>query len=353
MLFDHFRNSLRRVAARLGTLFLRDKQERGQRRRALLHRYSPVSFTIYNDKFPVYPPHYCGDLLPSGDEPEIYNRDGERLRLFFFRDYYASFFAPAPSRHFLCDRWNIGLDTHFYGHASMLETMGKPARRYGYLFETRAVIPDDYRIFDRHAGLHKDFDLIFTNDRDIIDKYGNARFWPNWARSWIPEALSTPDLVDRKTKNASIVSSAKTTCALHLARIAAARHLQAHPELGVDAFGTFDGGKLIPIEDSLLDYRYSVAVENFVSPWMFTERLINCFATCTVPIYVGATDVGKFFNTDGIIQITPEDLPDIGRVVSQCSESDYASRREAILDNFNRAKEYGNPWDYLYTRYLQ
>lgn len=353
MLSDYLKNVCCRGLARLGTSFIRNKQERGQRRRALLHRHSPVSFTIYNDKFPVYPPHYFGDTLPNGAEPDIRNKDGERMRMFFFRDYYATLFPAAPSRYFLCDRYNIGLNTHLYGHASMLETMGKPARRYGYLFETRAVIPEDYRIFDRHEGLHKDFDLIFTSDRDIIEKYGNARFWPNWATSWVPKELSTPDLVDRKTRNASIVSSYKTTCELHVVRIAAARHAKAHPELGVDAFGTFDGGALIPIQDSLLEYRYSVAVENFISPWLFTERLINCFVTCTVPIYAGATDVGKFFNTDGIIQIAPEELRDLGRVAAQCSESDYAARREAVLDNFQRAQEYGNPWDYLYTRYLR
>lgn len=353
MFFDYVKNRIIRGAVRLGTSLIRNKTKRDYARRALLHKYSLVSFPYYNGKLKIYPPHYSPNILPGSAEPDVYNKDGERVTTIFCRDYYAVHYRTMPSRYMLFDRYNIGLNTHFYGHMSMRETMGKPTRRYGYLMETRAVVPEDYRIFERYRGLNKDFDLVFTHDHDIVEKYDNARFWPSWAASWIPDELVSPQLIEKKTKMASMVSSYKTTCDLHHARTAAAKYLKANPQLGVDTFGTFDGGQHIKIQDSLLDYRYSIAVENYISPWLFTEKLINCFVTCTVPVYVGASDIGKFFNVDGIIRIDPEDLRDMDKVVAQFSVADYEARREAILDNFRRAAEYGNPWDYLYTHYLR
>ncbi len=353
MLFSYMKNWIIRKMVRVITGLIPVKKWRKNLRRAWLSEHSPVSFPIYNGTYKIYPPHYSTTQLCGGTEPEIFNKHGERVRTFFVRDRNLVMHCNMCSRYFQIERYNIGLETHLYGHASMLETMGKPKRRFGYLVETRGTVPEDYRLFDRHPGLNKDFDLIFTHEYDIIAKYDNARFWPSWAMSWIPAEFTTTELLDRKTKKASIVSSYKSTADLHNARTAAARYLKAnHGRLGVDTFGTFDGGPHVPIHETLVDYRYSIAVENYVSPWLFTERLINCFATCTVPIYVGASDAGRFFNTDGIIQISPKDLLDIDRVVAQCSEADYESRRGAMLDNFERAKEYTNPWDYMYLHYL-
>lgn len=354
MIFQYMKCRVIRGTIRVITALIPVKRWRKAVRRSWLNRYSRASFPYYDSVYTIYPPYYSSDELIDGAEPDIYNKHGERVRTYFFRDYYLLMHATMSSRYFLFERYNIGMDTHFYGHTSMLELMGKPKRRYGYLFESRGAIPEDFQLFSRHPDLHKDFDHIFTHDYDILSKYDNARFWPSCASSWIPEELSDPGLIDRKTLKASIVSSHKSSCEMHIIRTAAANYLKAnHGRLGVDTFGSFDGGPLIPIHQSLLDYRYSFAVENYISPYFFTERLINCFLTCTVPVYVGATDIGKFFNTDGIIQISPKELRDLDKIVGQCTESDYQGRREAILDNFQRAQEFKNPWDYMYLKYLQ
>ena len=43
-----------------------------------------------------------------------------------------------------------------------------------------------------------------------------------------------------------------------------------------------------PIEfkiDGLKDYRFSVVIENCKRDYWFTEKLIDCFVTGTIPIY--------------------------------------------------------------------
>ena len=66
------------------------------------------------------------------------------------------------TKYFLTDRFNFGLKTHFYSHQAMLETMGNPDKKFGFLFESMGIVPEDYKIFDKHKGLNKDFDLIMN-----------------------------------------------------------------------------------------------------------------------------------------------------------------------------------------------
>lgn len=308
--------------------------------------------SVYGD---IYTPIYnnWSEFYPG--KPEIYNKNGERMDIFFIRDMHFAhnpYYLPNPPTKFMWDRFNIGLDTHFYSHDSMLETMGKPKHRYGLLIESRAIVPNDYKIFERHPDLYKDFDAIFTYDADILDKIPNAKFFPACAEPWYGvngNGIAKPDAYKHKTKNTSIVSSDKTSCDLHLFRLNLAR--QCRDKNLCDTFGTFDGGTPVNIEDTLTKYRYSIVIENDISPYFFTERLTNCFMSMTVPIYCGATDIGKFFNADGIIFIKPGD--DIEKILKNCSKSDYESRIPAIIDNFERVQKYKNIWDFMYNEYLK
>ncbi|MFQ6739669.1 MAG: hypothetical protein ACLRFJ_03315, partial [Alphaproteobacteria bacterium] len=210
---------------------------------------------------------------------------------------------------------------------------------------------DDYKIFDKNPGLYKDFDAIFTYDADVLAKIPNAKFFPSCAEPWYGSSgrgIINPDAYNHKTKNVSIASSDKQSCDLHLFRLNLAR--RCRDENLCDTFGTFDGGALVNIADTLAKYRYSIVIENDISPYFFTERITNCFLSMTVPIYCGATEIAKFFNTDGIIFIKPGD--DIETILKNCTKQDYESRIPAILDNFERVQKYRNIWDFMYNEYI-
>ena len=90
----------------------------------------------------------------------------------------------------------------------MLETMGNPKHKFGFFIETEAIVPEDYKIFDKHPDLYKQFDLIFTNSKKILDSVPNARFAP------MNCSLFNGNFCDEccyknKTKIASILSSDK------------------------------------------------------------------------------------------------------------------------------------------------
>ena len=311
-----------------------------------LHRNDEVYYyPLYNINAPMSPRKW-----------KIYNQHGQPMDTYFIRDFHR---ASNPywnnSQYFVWDRYNYGLDTHFYTHQAMLETMGQPNRKYGMMLESRAIVPEDYNIFKKNKGLEKEFDMIFTYDERMLNEVENAKFYPVCAAVWYGVDDSPVQLdekaYEKKKKNISIVSSNKASCELHRFRIELARLCKR--EKLADTYGTFDGGKLCGIEESLQNYRYSIAIENDISDYFFCEKLTNCFAAQTIPIYLGAKKIDEFFNPDGIIKLEVSELSDVEKILRQCDEKEYMRRLPAILDNYQRVQEYLNMDDYLYLHYLQ
>lgn len=84
--------------------------------------------------------------------------------------------------------------------------------------------------------------------------------------------------------------------------------------------------------------QYSLAIENCASRFYFTEKLLDCFLTNTVPIYWGCRNLGDSFDLGGVLQAGTAD-----ELIAACnatSAADYASRAEAINFNRQRAREF-------------
>ena len=328
------------------------------KKRKKIEKQPQVWEPVYNK---IYPPFYNIYAKLDGKEPEVYDKLGNRIHVFFIRDKTSAHASSQLGHHILWDKYNFELKTHFYTHNCMLETMGSPVNRYGALIETKGIDPESYNIFKKYPGLEKDFDMIFSYDEEILNKYANARFVPFCATvkldfSKISYLETSHSLMDdyaylHKKKNISILSSDKTMCELHILRIKTAKYLK---EKGLaDTYGTFDGGSYVRAFDALKDYRYSFVFENELSAYCFTEKITNCFATQTIPIYLGATKIDKFFNPDGIIKISLNDLDKLDKIIQCCTEKNYEERKAAILDNYKKVQKFLNVEDFMYEKYLQ
>lgn len=286
----------------------------------------------------------------DGTMPKIYNAEGHPLETYFIKNRHSRH-APFghEGKYFFWDRYNYGLDTHFYGPEAMTGTLGKPAVKYGMLTESRTIVPKDYEVFHRNRGLEKDFRYIFTYDDRILNEIENARFYPVAAGIWNSEMRE--GRYREKDRNLSILSSDKVMCALHRFRLELARLCKR--EGLADTFGRFDGGGYVEkVDETLNRYRFSMIIENDVSDYYFSERLTSCFAAQTVPVYLGARRIGDFFNTDGMILLGSADLEEAESLIAECTRERYEAMLPAVLDNYERVKEYVNMQDYLYEHYL-
>ncbi len=286
----------------------------------------------------------------DGTMPKIYNAEGHPLETYFIKNRHSRH-APFghEGKYFFWDRYNYGLDTHFYGPEAMTGTLGKPAVKYGMLTESRTIVPKDYEVFHRNRGLEKDFRYIFTYDDRILNEIENARFYPVAAGIWNSEMRE--GRYREKDRDLSILSSDKVMCALHRFRLELARLCKR--EWLADTFGRFDGGGYVEkVDETLNRYRFSMIIENDVSDYYFSERLTSCFAAQTVPVYLGARRIGDFFNTDGMILLGSADLEEAESLIAECTRERYEAMLPAVLDNYERVKEYVNMQDYLYEHYL-
>jgi hypothetical protein len=206
-----------------------------------------------------------------------------------------------------------------------------PPNSIAILLEPRSIEPNGYRWIENHPNV---FRHIWTYDDELL-KLPQSHFllWASlWCRSDMP-----------KTKNISMVSSDKTCCELHKARIELAKYFDKGSL--VDCFGTFRGNKddYVDAFTAHAEYKFAIAIENDISDYWFTEKILNCFSTKTVPIYHGARKIREFFNADGIIQV--EDWHDIPRVVENLDiDAEYAKRKEAIEENYYKCLPYGDRW---------
>ena len=57
-----------------------------------------------------------------------------------------------------------------------------------------------------------------------------------------------------------------------------------------------------------LDYQYSIAIENSRQTHYFTEKLLDCLLTKTIPIYYGCPNIAEYFDTRGWILLETADI---------------------------------------------
>ena len=216
------------------------------------------------------------------------------------------------------------------GQAEIDET---PGPKYGWLLESKYITPqivDHVKMFPEKYL--ETFDAIFTHNQDLLAIDSKFKWCPAQG-FWIQD----PKIYD-KTKMISMISSNKTMCEGHRLRLEWVERLWGQ----VDMYGR--GFKeIVNKEEGLCDYMFSVAIENGQYETYFTEKLLDCFATGTIPVYLGAPDIGDYFNKDGIIDLTEE---------FEVSDEIYCSKMDAIKENLEKAKEMEILEDYIYGRYF-
>ena len=296
--------------------------------------------------------------ISTSTYPEVYDCNGQAIPFMYLKDRasshqpYSMMSGRIPKMVFW-DRYNYALNRQVYGHADILNRQPKKdgVKQYGFVVESELIIPDVYELLMRKHEELSCLDGVFSWSEKILDKFANARFCIAngvWYGTELYGGVLSPDNYLRKNKNISIVASAKHRTPLHVFRSEIARELKTRGL--ADAMGTSVGGYFEKISDAFDGHRYNIAIENDSKKYYFTEKILDCFASMTIPIYYGATGIGKFFNEDGIIKVKEPTLKCVLNTIRQCSEQDYLDRLEAVKDNFERVKDYLSLDDYMLDR---
>lgn len=233
-------------------------------------------------------------------------------------------------------------------------------RKIAWILEPRAIHPQVYEWIEKNNRL---FDFVLTFDAELIERGENFLYYPH-GRCWIngeptckvkknithfshgsSMTIEPPTYV--KTKNCSIIASSKNFTEGHQLR----HKVIANKYNDVDVFGY--GYKPVADKREALDpYHFSITIENCRQPGYWTEKIVDCFATQTIPIFWGDRSVCDHFDSDGIIFFDNQlELEEILANIRDNGEELYAQRRAAIERNYLRVEKYRIPEDWMYINY--
>ena len=217
-------------------------------------------------------------------------------------------------------------DTVVWTDIDIPKSVNRKGKNIAWLVEAWDHIPDLYNFVRDNADK---FEAIWTHDRELLELLPNAVKLP-FGGCWIDDFDWA---IHPKTKNFSIIASAKRQHPGHRQRHQIIAGAGGH----IDVFG----GGYNPLKDKidgLRDYRFHFCIENIKRDYWFTEKLIDCFVTGTIPLYWGCPSIGDFFNTDGMICY--DEVKELPPILQSCNDDLYLSKMDAIEENFELAKQF-------------
>jgi hypothetical protein len=209
-------------------------------------------------------------------------------------------------------------------------------KKVAWLIEPKAIYPDSYSYIEDNYNL---FDYVLTFDRELLSKINNGLFAP-YGTYWV-----TNNKIYNKDKLVSIIASFKNETLGHKIR-----HHVINTFSGIDVYGKHPNYTYVVSKNEALDnYYFSIVIENSIQDSYWTEKLLDCFVTKTIPIYWGTRDVCNFFNKDGILFFDKsKELKDILDIITP---ELYKQKEHAIEENYNIALMYKDPEDYIFKNY--
>jgi hypothetical protein len=235
----------------------------------------------------------------------------------------------------------------------LLVETNKNKLNFGWVAESSSIVPNIISEVKKNLSKYKEkFEFIFTHDQRLVE------IDPNFFKFTLPNALPwiQNKNIFEKTKSFSFIVSNKIMTDGHRFRLNVLEKYKNRVDIDhfgrgfknelpwtIKTDGVQESGKIL----ALKDYRFSFCFENDNYPSIFCEKITDCFATGTIPIFWGTPNIGDFFDLNGII------IYDDNINIDILDEEFYFSKKESIINNFNICKELLSAEDYLYLNYIK
>lgn len=193
---------------------------------------------------------------------------------------------------------------------------------------------------------HKKYDKIVTSNPDVLANCKNAVFLI-YGTTWLNKSKHHPDSFGKFTEDLGSIKKE-----LSLSMVCGAltgkpgynlRHAIFQNQERIDVPKRFYSSTrfvipnvpTLPDDDKihLFNSMYSVVVESTQEKNYFTEKLIDCLITKTIPVYWGCPNISEFFDTSYWVKV--DNLLNF-----KFSEDHYNKNLPMINLNFERAKKY-------------
>lgn len=106
--------------------------------------------------------------------------------------------------------------------------------------------------------------------------------------------------------------------------------IENNNHLGDRKFKLFDG------------FQFSIVIENSRQANYFTEKLIDCLITKTIPIYYGCPNIHEYFDVTGWIILDSTNVDTLIEKINSLTNEHYMSHIETVHKNFQIAQYYSD-----------
>jgi hypothetical protein len=234
-------------------------------------------------------------------------------------------------------------DIEVYMDNSLLKGFhSKSKNKFLWICESSTVSQPQLELIKNNKDQFQDcYKKIFIHDRRYLNVCENMEFVPCGSNMpWV----KLPKLYD-KSKWMSLICSGKNFSKGHQYRNYLMEKFKS-TTYPIDYFGRHFN-PFERKEDVLNDYYFSITIENGKYETYFTEKIMDCFATGTIPVYYGTNDIGDYFNKEGIV-ILQENMD-----LSLLTKDYYHSKYEAVKENFEKCMNHQMADDYLYDKIIE
>lgn len=194
---------------------------------------------------------------------------------------------------------------------------------------------------------HKFYDLILTYNNEVLSQCHNAVLFCNNG-VWTQE-----NDISQKQYQVSFLTSNKEMCRGHKLRVATFNRLRDHlnqeytPPLPIKMH--MSPPYLQDKRSMLVPFQYAISFQNSQQHSYFSEILLDCFATRTIPIFWGCANLSEYFNMDGVFDLGEVYTASLAEtkikeiLASLTPEYYYSSKvQAAIEDNYHRSLQYSD-----------
>lgn len=222
-----------------------------------------------------------------------------------------------------------------------IPNISKGTINVAWLLEPPSIASQNYQWIQNNYKL---FDYVLTYDKSLLGL--DKRFvWCPHGGCWIDSKdFNAYD----KTKNISIIASDKRTTEGHQLRHEVINTLGKEIDL-------ICGRGYKPLNyklDALKDYKYSIVIENGKFDTYFTEKLVDCFVTGTIPIYWGCS-LRNIFDESGVLYFN--NVSELSHIIDKIKTGSikYENLIGAVKRNFSIAKQYTITEDWIHDNFIR
>lgn len=184
------------------------------------------------------------------------------------------------------------------------------------------------------------FDAIITTHEDILRECDNS-YLMEFGTSWIenfdfttPKEFKVSNLTGHKDWTEGHRLRKKVYYKQDKIHVPKDFYISKHG--GVE--NCFNSKVLGETKNPMFDSQFHICIENSKQKNYFTEKLIDCLVTKTIPIYYGTDNIGDFFDINGFY--IANNFNEIINICNSLDENTYKEKLSFIEKNFELSKKY-------------